>query len=45
MLNGSKPLSMFLEPAEPEFEYFPENEFDRFVEMGGLIKNQYRDNR
>src|SRR5262245_19891114 len=40
MLSGSKPLSMFIEPVgETEFEYFPEEEFDKLVVQGKLLKN------
>ena len=39
MLSGSKPLSMFIEPVESEFEYFPEEEFDKLVAQGKLLKN------
>ena len=38
MRRGVKPLSMFVEPVPPEFEYFPEHEFDSFVSHGGLVK-------
>ena len=39
MVAGVKPLSMFVEPIEPEFEYFPGEEFDRMASEGRLIKN------
>src|SRR5882672_10783151 len=38
MLRGVKPLSMFVEPVPPEFEYFPEQEFDSLVSHGRLVK-------
>jgi len=38
MLRGAKPLSMFVEPVPPEFEYFPEQEFDSLVSDGRLVK-------
>jgi len=38
MLSGSKPMSMFFQPFESEFEYFPEAEFDEFVSQGRFVK-------
>ena len=38
MLARSKPLAMFVEPVEPEFEYFPEEAFDELVSQGKLKK-------
>ena len=38
MVAGVKPLSMFVEPIQPEFEYFPEQEFDSMVSCGKLVK-------
>ena len=38
MLKGSKPLSMFVETVPPEFEAFPESDFDNLVSRGNLIK-------
>src|SRR5262245_12342915 len=39
MLKGSKPLSMFVEPLPPEFEGFPEKQFDQLVSQGRLKKH------
>src|SRR4051794_16895636 len=39
MLAGTKPLSMFLQDVEFEFELFPEEDFDRAVAQGKLIKH------
>jgi hypothetical protein len=39
MLAGTKPLSMFVEPVDPDFEYFPEEKFDRLVSEGRLAKH------
>jgi hypothetical protein len=39
MLSGSKPLSMFLEWLPPEFESFPERDFDQLVSEGKLKKH------
>jgi hypothetical protein len=39
MIAGTKPLSMFVEPIPPEFEYFPEADFDALVSEGRLIKS------
>ena len=38
MVAGKKPLSMFVEPADSEFEYFPEEDFDFLVATGKLVK-------
>jgi hypothetical protein len=38
MLSGKKPLSMFVEPVDSEFEYFPEEEFDSWATKGKLVK-------
>ena len=38
MKTGIKPLAMFVEPLEPEFEYFPETSFDEMVAQGRLVK-------
>ena len=38
MLSGRKPLSMFVEPVDSEFEYFPEEEFDSLVANGKIVK-------
>ena len=39
MLAGTKPLSMFVQDVEFEFEFFPEADFDRAVAEGKLIKH------
>jgi hypothetical protein len=39
MMAGAKPLSMFVEPVPPEFELFPERQFDLLVAEGKLVKN------
>jgi hypothetical protein len=38
MIAGAKPLSMFVEPVPPEFDYFPESDFDALVSEGKLTK-------
>jgi hypothetical protein len=38
MCAGVKPLSMFPEPLDSEFELFPEDEFDQLVSEGRLKK-------
>jgi hypothetical protein len=38
METGTKPLSMFVEPLDSDFEYFPEGEFDALAERGMLVK-------
>ncbi len=38
MMAGKKPLSMFVEPLDSEFEYFPEDDFDSLVAKGKLVK-------
>ena len=39
MMAGEKPLSMFFEPVQSEFECFPEEQFDVLVAEGRLVKN------
>jgi hypothetical protein len=39
MLEGSKPLSMFVETIPAELELFPERDFDKLVREGKLIKH------
>jgi hypothetical protein len=38
MKAGAKPLSMFVEQIPPEYESFPEVEFDVLVSEGKLVK-------
>jgi hypothetical protein len=39
MKLGIKPLSMFVEPIQTEYEVFDEKSFDLLVERGMLVKN------
>src|SRR5438034_6422904 len=39
MTKGLKPLCMFSESIPPEFEYFPEQDFDQLVSLGKLKKH------
>ncbi|HET7805690.1 MAG TPA: hypothetical protein VFL53_15715 [Pseudolabrys sp.] len=39
MLNGDKPLSMFVESIPTKFEVFSEQDFDRLVSQGKLVKH------
>lgn len=39
LLNGKKPLAMFVEPIQPDFECFPEAEFDKFAAHAKLKKH------
>lgn len=39
MLSGDKPLSMFVETIPTEFEAFSEQDFDRLVSQGKLVKH------
>jgi hypothetical protein len=38
MLSGDKPLSMFVEALPTEFKSFSEQDFDRLVSQGKLVK-------
>lgn len=38
MLKKCKPLAMFVEPKDPDFEYFPEEDFDLQVTNGLFTK-------
>jgi tRNA (guanine37-N1)-methyltransferase len=38
MKSGAKPLSMFVAPTTEEFELFSEEQFDRLVNQGKLVK-------
>jgi hypothetical protein len=38
MVAGQKPMCMFVEPIDSEFEIFEEDEFDKLVAEGKLIK-------
>lgn len=38
MMSGSKPMAMFVEPLDTEFEYFPETDFDEQVQNGRFVK-------
>ena len=38
MLDGTKPLSMFVEPLDREFDYFDEPQFDQYVSTGDFLK-------
>jgi hypothetical protein len=39
MKEGTKPLAMFVEPLGPEFDYFPEEEFDALVAKEKIVKH------
>jgi hypothetical protein len=39
MLSGDKPFSMFVESIPADFEVFSEQDFDRLVSQGKLIKH------
>jgi hypothetical protein len=38
MLAGLKPVSMFVEPVDSDTECFPEEEFDKLVSEGRMVK-------